>query len=291
MLSLMLDRFLYADWDEPPAEMDFELPYARAILRAAELAERLLSVQAPGGRDEWRDARSLYALAPALVNVMLNYRICVEFGLVLHATEYIDFTRKPGRVVRYLPETRKRALELYRESIDLAREAVRLDPGFPERARAFMGKLPPKLGDFVYTSRRDKYTWRASEPERVRALATALRAGEGVPALALGAAHGAIMPGLLLAEYLGCPLWFVRFSMFKRRDAEPVVSATDEAVAREAGAGGTVVVFDEDCASGTTLRELAARLGPLVPRLKTASVIRHASSAFAPDYAGKTWWD
>jgi hypothetical protein len=295
----MIDSFLFADWDEPPERMDFELPYGAALSRVGLLVEALRRYEAPGDAKAWALAEELYLLAPAIINVLLNYRICVEFGLIVHPTEYIDFTRKPGRVVSYLPDTKAQALELFRDGIALARAALRLDPGLEEELEAFKARLPPAIKDFLYTSKRDKYTWRASEPARVGALAAAVRKAfppgaepeAGRPALAVGAAHGAIMPGLLLAEYLGCPLWFVRFSMFKRKDAEPVLSPVDERVIAEAGTRGMVLAFDEDCASGLTLRTLVDRLSPLAPGLRSASIIRHASSAFSPDFAGKTWWD
>lgn len=288
----MIDDFLHADWDEPPALMDMELSYGEALATAASLAEGLSRAAPPGGPDEWRDAQRLYLLAPAVINVILNYKICVEFGLVLHATEYIDFTRKPGRVVRYLPVTKAEALRLFEEALSQARALVRLEPGAAARAARLARELPPGLAGFVYSSRRDKYTWRGAEPAKVKALGDAVSKGLGrPPALLVGAAHGSIMPGLILAEYLGCPLWFVRFSMFKRRDAEPVVSAVDEERIRQAAALGPVVVFDEDCASGATLKAMAERIGPLAPGLKAAAVIRHASSSFKPDYAGKVWWD
>ncbi|HAE20814.1 MAG TPA: hypothetical protein DCG47_00600 [Spirochaetaceae bacterium] len=295
----MIDSFLYADWDEPPEGMDFELPYGLALSRVGRLVEALRLCEAPGDAKAWAMAQELYLLAPAIINVLLNYRICVEFGLIVHPTEYIDFTRKPGCVVRYLPETKAQALELFQDGITLARGALRLAPGIPEAMDAFIARLPPALKDFLYTSKRDKYTWRASEPARVAALASAVRKGSagqadaagGRPALAVGAAHGAIMPGLLLAEYLDCPLWFVRFSMFKRKDAEPVLSSVDERVIAEAGQRGMVLAFDEDCASGLTLRTLVDRLSPLAPSLRSASIIRHATSSFSPDFSGKTWWD
>ncbi len=295
----MIDSFLFADWDEPPERMDFELPYGEALARVSRLVEGLRAYEAPGDAKAWAMAQELYLLAPAIINVLLNYRICVEFGLIVHPTEYIDFTRRPGRVVNYLPETKAEALELFRTGIALARAALRLAPGFTAALESFSVRLPPAIKDFLYTSKRDKYTWRASEPARVGALAAAvLKAfppsadpAACRPALAVGAAHGAIMPGLLLAEYLDCPLWFVRFSMFKRKDAEPVLSSVDERVIAEAGTQGMVLAFDEDCASGLTLRTLVDRLSPLAPGLRSASIIRHASSAFSPDFAGKTWWD
>lgn len=286
----MIDRFLYSDWDEAPAAMDFEMPYGAATQRCAELVGSLSGTEPPGDESSRRDAEELYLLAPAIVNVALNYRICVDFGLPLHPTEYIQIGGGGLPRVRYGAAREAGARRLFDGALGLARAAYRLDSRFGERAERFLGGMPPGLESFVYTSRADRYTWRGAEPEKVRALAAAISA-EGRPSLIVGAAHGAIMPGLLLAEYLSCPLWFLRFSMFKRSDAGPVVSDWDEKRIRLAAADGAVVAFDEDSASGATLRILVERLAAMVPRVRSGVVIRHVSSGFSPDFVGRTWWD
>ena len=282
----MIDRFLWADWDEAPAAMDFELTWAGALERCVRLRDRLAATESPGDASAWTDAVELYLLAPAIVNVALNHRICVDFGLPLHPTEYIQLSGSGscGYDEAYVAASRA----LFVDAIELARAALRLDPCFPAMAERFSAAMPPGLGSFVYTSRADRYTWRGAEPAKVRALADSVLR-EGRPALAVGAAHGAIMPGLLLAEYLDCPLWFVRFSMFKRSDAEPVMSDPDRE--RIGAAAGTVLAFDEDSASGATLRLLAARIRELAPDVRSGVVIRHVSSSFMPDHVGLTWSD
>lgn len=287
----MIDEYLYCDWDEPPDAMNFELSYGEVIGRAADIVASL----SPGRVDAadprtWDAARELDVLAPAIVNVALNHSVCVQFGLPLHPTEYFEVDPGTPPRVRYPPEVEDEAFDLLARAIALARAAYRLDPGFGAMAAGYRVGLPHGLNGFVYTSRQDKYTWRAAEPVKIRALAdSVLKAGR--PALAVGAAHGSIMAGLFLAELLGCELWFLRFSMFKRNDRSPVVSARDDALIRAYGDGSGVLVFDEDSASGTTLSILAASVRAMAPKARTGAVIRHAGSGFRPDHVGRLWWD
>jgi len=57
------------------------------------------------------------------------------------------------------------------------------------------------------------------------------------------------MPALVLSELLEVPLYFIRFSMFKRHDEEPIISLSDQAwffdFRRE-----NVLFYDEDVAGG-----------------------------------------
>jgi len=286
----MIDAYLYADWDEAPEAMNFDIPYGLAIEQCRELTQYLATFSGLAGQAQWDQALQLFLLAPALINVALNYRICVEFGLPLHPTEYIDFRHTPHNQLEYSEDQQKKAFWLFDAAIKLARAAYRLDANFGALADRYLLELPPGLENFVYTSKADKYTWRGADPDKVKALANqVLRRGK--PELALGAAHGAIMAGLLLAEYLDCPLWFLRFSMFKRQDAGPVITESDRALLSKPYAPGGLLVFDEDSATGTTLSILTAKIRQFAPDLRTGAVIRHITTNFEPDHVGKTWWD
>jgi hypoxanthine phosphoribosyltransferase len=283
----MIDAHLFGEWDEAPEAMDIDAPYVRAIERCVDLVRDVRS----GGDGAASEATELFVLAPAIVNVALNYKICLEFGLPLHPTFYFEFPAGGRGGMVYEPWRVDFARALFRDSIALARSAYRLDPDFEGAATRFLSSTPDFLRGFIYASRRDRYTWRAAEPEKVKALANAALAG-GRPSLALGAAHGSIMAGLLLAEYLGCDLHFLRFSMFKRKDEEPIASEYDESlIAASASREGGLFVFDEDSASGTTLSRLAERVRRVAPSFRTGAVIRHMTSSFKPDCVGKTWWD
>jgi len=292
----MIDDFLFCDWDEPPDAMEFQLPYIDAIHACADHVDALVASKPSSGNAGvndsavWTRAMELYVTVPAIVNVALNYSVCVQFGLPLHPTVYFEVDPAAPHTISYGPGTEAAAFDLLARAIRLARAAYRLDPGFRSMAQDFLRTLPPGLGDFVYTSIRDKYTWRAAEPAKVHALARSI-ARRGPSRLIVGAAHGSIIAGLFLAELLSCDLWFLRFSMFKRNDREPVVSRLDEAYIRSFGDGPHVIVFDEDSASGTTLSILVERVKRIAPNARAAVVIRHLSSTFHPDHVGKTWWD
>lgn len=241
----------------------------------------------------WEEAHpravSLYVSAPGIVNVMLNYKICVEHGLPLHPTVYYELREAAKyRMDHGLPAVDK-ANRLYRRSIDMARAALRLEPGFPSRAEAFLSELPPELHSFVYTGIRDPYTWRGSEPRLLDKLAQALRAGYG-PDIMIAAAHGSIMPALLLAEILDIPLYFIRFSMFKRNDEEPILTFSDKAWLY-AFKDAKALLYDEDVAGGRTLSLFSARLEGLFKSCRTSCSIRHAGSSIRPDFIARTWWD
>ena len=291
----MLDRHLFADWDEPPDVMDFEgsladiIDTAAADVEAIRQREESETVPREAGDPFWRTCVSLYVRAPALVNVLLNYKICVEHGLPLHPTVYYDLSEASKYNLRYPLGELERANRLYRDGITMARAVVRLDPACRDLADSLLDRLPLLVRDFIYTGIKDKYTWRAAEPAKIRTLADKIRA-ECDPSILVGAAHGSILPGLFLAEYLGLPLYFVRFSMFKRKDDAPIVSLSDE-VFLSAYSEGTAVLFDEDVAKGTTLELFESRLAPLFPNRRTASVIRHPGASIRPDFTARTWWE
>ena len=106
----------------------------------------------------------------------------------------------------------------------------------------------------------------------------------------VGAAHGSIMSGLVFANLMDAPLYFIRFSMFKRNDTEPIIAPSDLAFLGpfQAGPG---LLFDEDVAKGTTLTRFGEALRPLFQVSSTSSVLRHALSPCRPDYIGHIWSD
>ena len=152
-----------------------------------------------------------------------------------------------------------------------------------------MADIPDAVGDFVYTSTRDKYTWRASEPAKIADLAAEVRAAVS-PALVVGAAHGAITAALVLASLLDTRLYFIRLSMFKRRDVEPVIGPSDLAFLADYRRG-PALLFDEDVAKGTTLTLFTKRLEPLFDVCYSAGVLRHGGAGFRPDFVGRVWYE
>ncbi len=292
----MLHRLLYANWEEPPERMAFEAPYRQILTRTRETLARVLQGTDAALDDPpsapaafWEDCLDLYLLAPALVNVALNYKVCVEQGLPLHPTYYFEVSEKNRFQASYPPEITAGAQAFFLEAITMARVIFSLQPDAVERLEAFQEHLPAGVADFIYTSTQDKYTWRASEPRKVLDLVASIQK-KVQPSLILGAAHGSIMSGLLAANLLEAPLYFIRFSMFKRHDTAPIIAPSDLhflAAYRQ----GPVILFDEDVAKGTTLTQFTDFLRPFFQESYSAGVLRHAYASHRPDFTGQVWYE
>ncbi|MCE5255339.1 MAG: phosphoribosyltransferase domain-containing protein [Spirochaetaceae bacterium] len=282
-----------ADWMDAPAEMEFSMPYASLLDNVTTLAAELSSPQGDSSAQELaaRQAKavSLYLKAPGIVNVLLNYKICVEHDLPLHPTVYYELAEASKYHIDHGLPVIDMANRLYLQAIGLARSAIRLDPSYKSLSLAFRDQLPPVILNFVYTGIRDKYTWRGSDPLLIGRLAQSVRK-DFSPDVLVAAAHGSIMPALLLSEFLAIPLYFIRFSMFKRHDESPIVSFSDTAYL-STWRNKAALFYDEDVAGGRTLSLFAEKLAPLFAESKTACSIHHAGAAIRPDYCGKTWWD
>jgi hypoxanthine phosphoribosyltransferase len=117
-----------------------------------------------------------------------------------------------------------------------------------------------------------------------------VRAAGFAPDLVIGAAHGSIRPAILLSALLGSELFFVRYSMFKRSDGEPILTPADvQHLSRFRKKH--VVLFDEDVAKGQTLRSFSERLGGLFAETRTAAVLRHYLAPYKPDFLGDVFYD
>lgn len=292
----MLERLLYADWNDPPESMDFELPLGALIedlrgrlVRILPRIDAALAHPADMHWDFWNDCLDLYLRAPALVNVALNHKVCVEQGLPLHPTTYFEVSEKTRFQASYPPEEVAAAQTHFLDSIATARAVFALGAEALPALDRFEATLRPDLRDFVYTSRRDKYTWRASEPRKILSLAKDVKQ-KLKPLAIVGAAHGSIMSGLLFANILEVPIYYIRFSMFKRKDTAPVIAPSDlQALAQYRK--GPVLLFDEDVAKGTTLTAFTDFLRPFFDESHSAGVLRHRYAAHRTDFTGEVWSD
>jgi hypothetical protein len=292
----MLHRLLYADWEDPPEGMNFEATYEEVLDRIRGLLPGLLAardaaLEAPASAPAkfWEDCLQLYLLTPALVNVALNYKICVEQGLPLHPTFYFEVSEKSRFQAHYPPAMVRHANELFQASIAVARAVFALGDEAPAALERFQSGLPEVVLGLVYVSAKDKYTWRASNPRWIRSLADSVLASFR-PNLVVGAAHGSITSGLVFANLVDAPLYFVRFSMFKRNDVDPILAGSDLAHL-EAFREGPALLFDEDVAKGTTLTRFEEVMKPLFRETHTGSVLRHALSPCRPEFTGHAWND
>ncbi len=282
-----------ADWTNPPFEMEFSEPYSALLPSISGTIAALNRIDLNADPGRWQEAldhaMSLYVRAPGIVNVLLNYKICVEHDLPLHPTVYYELKEARKYRIEHDLTAIDEANRLYRESIELGRAALRLDPSFSEQSALFLAKLPAELRAFIYTGIRDTYTWRGSNPELLQRLATQVKE-EFNPDIIVAAAHGSIMPALLFSELLSLPLYFIRFSMFKRNDEEPIITFSDQAWLfgfkdRKA------LLYDEDVAGGRTLSLFSEKMGSLFAQTRTACSIRHAGATIRPDFCARVWWD
>lgn len=292
----MLHRLIYADWEDPPEAMAFELGYREALrvvqdrlatVRGGTAAALAAPSTAPAAF--WDACLDLYLLTPALVNVALNYKVCVEHGLPLHPTHYFEVSERTKGQVTHPPGLLDGAQSFFLDAIEACLAVFRLDDSAQPRLATLAAEIPVGVGDFVYTSTRDKYTWRASEPAKIRDLTDEIRSRVR-PVVIVGAAHGSITSAMVLATLLEAPLYFIRFSMFKRNDEQPVIGPTDvHHLARHRR--GPALLFDEDVAKGTTLARFTLHLRPLFEESYSASVLRHGYASFHPDFVGRVWYD
>lgn len=292
----MLDRLIYADWEDPPEAMAFELCYREALAAVQDRlaiveggAEAALAAPASAPAAFWDACLDLYLLTPALVNVALNFKVCVEHGLPLHPTHYFEVSEHSRGRVAHAPGLLDTAQRFFLEAIEASVAVFRLDGAAPAKLAALASAIPEGVGEFVYTSTRDTYTWRASEPAKIRDLAGEIL-GRVRPVVVVGAAHGSITSALVLATLLETPLYFIRFSMFKRKDIQPVVGPTDLHYLAQYRKG-PALLFDEDVAKGTTLTQFTRHLRPLFDEAYSAGVLRHGYAGFKPDFVGRVWYD
>lgn len=292
----MLHRLIYANWEEPPEAMAFESPFRDVLGRIQGLLPGIMAGRDAALREPatapaayWEDCLALYLLTPALVNVALNYKICVEQGLPLHPTYYFELSERSRFQTRHGEGVVRHAQTLFLDSIATARAIFALEPDAVGLLKHYVEELPETILDFVYASTRDKYTWRASDPRKIASLADMVLKTLK-PELVVGAAHGSIMSGLIFANLVGAPLYFVRFSMFKRNDKAPILAKSDLRFL-EAYRKGPVLLFDEDVAKGTTLTKFSKVMKPLFDLSYTGSVLRHALSPCRPDFTGHAWSD
>ena len=131
----MIDEYLFCDWDEAPDAMDFEQPNGEVIGRSADLVAGLSRGRGSAADPRsWNDARELFVLAPAIINVALNYSVCVQFGLPLHPTEYFEIDPNAPPPSPYGADMEAEAFDLLARAVALARAAYRLDPDFSAMA-------------------------------------------------------------------------------------------------------------------------------------------------------------
>ncbi len=291
----MIEKYLYANWEEPPEEIGFIRRFDNLISelrKSLDLVLLELEEKNEGAADYppsfYEDIKKIYLLAPALPNVILNYKICIDFGLPIDPVRYVDFNRKDKNPNRHTQWEKEQAGQLFKDALSTAKLAYALSPNCSNALSRFCTNLPEIIKESEFTNKKDKYTWQASNPHYVKTLAERIKKSIGQPGLIIGAAHGSICPGILLSNFLDCELYFIRYSLFKRNDTQPIISEQDRVFLFQYE---KVILFDEDVAKGKTLKEFTAQLSPLFKKAYSASVIRHYLSPFCPDFVGEVFYD
>ncbi len=293
----MLEELVRFDFDEPPSELEFEQGFGELLEEIIESArfsanynKNIASLSEADRTKRLFHANRLFLKAPTLVNVALNYKICIESGLPLHPTIYFNVLNEKKDLFQYNPEQKAEAINLYLHAISTSQNIFRLDNHCIDELGAYRKYLPSFLQSFVYTNDRDKYTWRASDPLKVKSLAQEITAAEVKVDLVLGAAHGSICSAIQLSNLLTCDLYFLRHSRFKRKDPYPIISERDNHFMKKYR-DKTVLLLDEDVAKGDTLRGFVKCLDGMFAKTYSAAVIRHYLSSFKPDFVGNIWYD
>ena len=287
----MIDKYISMDYYEPSDEMQFQEKYINLFLDIETSLKKILDFEKshknPKNKTEiLADGNNIYFKASTLVNVVLNHKITVENGLELHKKRYVEFSKQAN--VKYAPHIIKNSQDLYIDAISLAKDIYALKGESPRHLENFKNKIPNVLYDFIYTSKRDKYTWMASHPKRIRDLADEINKKTKID-LIIGAAHGSIMSATLLSNIINSDVYFIRFSQFKRKDNKPIISKSDMRYLSNYKEKN-VLLFDEDLASGKTLKNLERILSPNFINFYTGAVIRHYS-AYKPDFIAETLFD
>ena len=288
--SHMIDKYISMDYYEPSPEMEFQERYIN-LFSEIEESLRILNFEKshenPKNRARiFAEGNNIYFKTPALVNVILNYKIALENGLRLDSKKYVEFSQQAN--IKYAPNIIKSSQDLYIKAISLVKDIYALKDGSIECLKDFKNKIPEELHDFIYTSKKDKYTWMASHPERIRCLADKINKKLKMDFIA-GTAHGSIISATLLSNMLDSGIYFVKFSQFKRKDNKPIISKSDKEYFSDYKKKN-VLLFDEDLASGKTLKKLEEILGPIFINYHTGSVIGHYLSDY-PDFVSETLFD
>lgn len=290
----MIEKYLCENWDMPPEKMEFTKQFDRIVQELYASLKQVIPIKDyPKAAEDpffYQHLSTIHLLAPALPNVTLNYKICMEFGLPVDSIRYINFDRTEKKPGMHSRREQGEARQLFREAVFAARLAYQLSPNCLSASTNFYKHLPAAVREAEFTSKKDRYTWKASDPEKINALARKIEEKIGRPDLIIGVAHGSIGPGMILANLLGSEMHLIRRSSFMREDSRPIISPSDETLfARHRT--GKVLVFDEDVTEGFTFKSFTETLSPYFDCSYSAAVIRHRLAPFAPDFVGGEFSD
>lgn len=273
----MLQELISFDWEIPPEGMGFELNFSELLQKIQHSLSVCLGYEKG---DIMNHANRLYIQTPGIVSTTLNNKIKISQNMGIN-TELFSYDN-----INLVPLVEAEANSWFIKSIDLSKKIFLLDRDSLDLIDRFR-KETELIRDTLYESTTDKYTWRASNPRYIHSLAENIN--DDVD-LIVGSAHGSIRPALLLSNLINSELYFIRMSRFKIQDIYPHIFTSDIAFLRTFE-HKKVIVFDEDLASGKTLKIMTEHISETINNFSTAAVISHYLSSTKPDYLGYYWYD
>lgn len=167
--------------------------------------------------------------------------------------------------------------------IELAKSAFRKD--FRE-AKKKLGSLEKKASkeflDYKLEILGDKTTWKSTNPALLQKLANQIPKTY-TPEMIVAPAHGAIRPGILLSVLMGIDAYFIRFSRLKHKDEQPRVGKHDLRFLEQLK-DKRILCYEEDVASGKSLKQFKEFLERYSGELKTATTLKFVMSTIQPDF-------
>lgn len=262
----MIEKFLFTDWNTPHKLLDFEENFNKILDDIQKIFEHCIN-----GEDIYNNTMELYIKTQVFPRTILEYKIAVENGF----TSLEDSINNPT--------------DLFLESIDIARNLYQFKLNTIEQINRFRRTLPERLGSVNVKNKTDKYSWIRSNPKTIAKLSKNIENNTNVD-LIVGAANGAIRPGLLLANILNCDLYFVRCSLHKCKDDKPIISVFDEAFFSKYREK-SILVLDEDVESGSTINKLVNTLQDRFKQTYSAAIVKYYLAPAKLSFVGDQFYD
>lgn len=194
----------------------------------------------------------------------------LEGDLDLEATDPITLTKialNASRIVRVainhkIANESPESIAQVIRAIDFALRIYRGEVSSTQ-VRTYRINTPERLLKEPAIQKQDNVTWFACTPEKSRE--TALRiadANQGADILMIALAHGGIIAGMdvylrycEITKSSGSTIYGVRFSTQKSKDVVPQISELELEILKRVSRLRAPIIFDEDSASGATMRE------------------------------------
>jgi hypothetical protein len=207
----------------------------------------------------------------------------------------------PARILRGAIEGRMATPDRATVVGEVTRFALRAYAGEVQEADIIdLGRLAAdsELDKVFVEQRIDEVTLDASSPRFSRAASSVIAHKlAGNDALFVPICHGGFVAGVQTAlSYSretgsGVPVYPVRHSREKRQDTLPYVSNQELTILEEVSRDRTVVVYDEDAASGETMRETVNYFDDMLSAQNVIGAVSYDRRRHEVAQAQGTWWE